>query len=222
VQEQIGQNARSDGLAQNTHGHRRGRELVEQEVEDKLSPDGGYQRQSQKGQPGHICITHKGISLGQRISSQRHGADTIAQDRVGDSRDFLPNGLPDEEVAGDDPCRPKGDHIPHQPPAADLKVSGSDDDAARQGDGTAADRGGFQLAVQKDTLQRQGKERLKGNQHGGAGNGGKAQGLEPHDIVQRQKQPRRNDLSPLSSAQLPHLCPSFFPEQQEGEQGKGC
>ena len=100
VQEQIGQNARSDGLAQNTHGHRRGRELVEQEVEDKLSPDGGYQRQSQKGQPGHICITHEGISLGQRIPSQRHGADTIAQDRVGDSRDFLPNGLPDEEVAG--------------------------------------------------------------------------------------------------------------------------
>ena len=130
--------------------------------------------------------------------------------------------MANEEVAGDDPRRQKGQHVPQQAHAAHLKVAESDDDAAHQSDGTAADGGGFELAFQDDSFQRQGEQGLQADQDGGAGDGGKAQGLEPHHIVQRQKQASRDNFSPLSSAQPSHLCSRFLPEQQEWEQRKGC
>lgn len=54
---------------------------------------------------------------------QGDGAGEIAQDGVGDGGDLLPDGLADEEVAGDDPRRQKGQHVPQQAHAAHLKVA---------------------------------------------------------------------------------------------------
>ena len=62
VQKQPGQQTSADGFTQNTHGHCGRGELLQQEIEDKLSADGGDQRQSQERTPGPAGITGEGIS----------------------------------------------------------------------------------------------------------------------------------------------------------------
>ena len=220
MEDQIRQNTRSDRFTENTHGHGRGGNVFQQEIEHKLSADGGDQRQSHKSKPRPAGIAIESLSPDCDINEQDNCAEKVAQGGVCNGRDTLSDLFSHKKVHGYYTGSYKRQDISQQTFSADLKITSADDDAAAQGDHTAGQRGCPHALLAHEPFQSQGKQGLQAYKDRGAGNGCEVQGFEPEHIMQCQERSSRNDLPPLRLTDHFDFCPALRAQEKDRRQSR--
>jgi len=218
VQDEIGEDAGADGFAEDAHRHRRCGHLFQQQIEDELPANGGKERQPGKGRPGLPAEAGKRLAQQQYVNQQDAGADQIAEHGISNGRNVLAYRFADEEIQRDHPGRHESEDIAKETPAADLEIARADNKAAAQRDGAAHQRRGAYLLLADEALQPQRKQRLQADDDRRAGNRGEIERLEPHHIMQRQKEAGGKYLLPLARLQGGKFAPAAAAEEEKGQQ----